>query len=66
VDPVSLHASRSSTCHLVDAQLGRIQDFDLLLHKELGKVGRAELAARTSELCAARRIELDASLVPHP
>jgi len=58
----SLHASRSSTRHLVDAQLGRIEDFDLLLHKELGKEGRAELAARTSDLCATRRIELDAHL----
>jgi hypothetical protein len=58
----SLHASRSSTRQLVDAQLGRVDDFDLLLHKELGKEGRAELAARTSELCAARRIELDARL----
>jgi hypothetical protein len=62
VDPVSLHASRISTRHLVDAQLGRFEDFDLLLHKELGKAGRAELAARTFELCAARRTDLDARL----
>jgi hypothetical protein len=58
----SLRASRTSTQHLVDVLLGRTEEFDLLKHSEIGKLGREELAAQTSALCTAKRAELEATL----
>jgi hypothetical protein len=42
----SLHASSTSTKHLVDVLNGREPRLDLQLHKELGQHGRSELAAK--------------------
>jgi hypothetical protein len=61
----SLQASRTSTKHLVDVLNGRESRLDLqLVHKELGRDGRTELAAKIDAQCISRREVIEARLSP--